>query len=156
MFNRRKFLTGLLASPAVALAAPTPPIAERKIWVIVGVNWVHNDEWTYAEGDLHTDHAFREKESADRKCAELIEAFCAEEDIECFIQGDLALPDGWEELSLRQQWDWLFGWTPYASSSDEDCFRSTHGSVPVPYQVREMSLPISAIRQMEAAAVGRH
>ena len=72
MFNRRKFLAGLLAGPAAALANETPTrsfTGDQKIWVIVGVNWVYNDEHSYPEGDFLTEHGFTDMGMADRTCA---------------------------------------------------------------------------------------
>jgi hypothetical protein len=47
MFNRRRFLAGLMTSPAAALVCRPQhglPLSQEKVWVIVGVNWEHNDE----------------------------------------------------------------------------------------------------------------
>jgi hypothetical protein len=151
MLNRRKFLAGLLAGPAAVLGHETPQsrVNERTIWVIIGVNWSYNDEFCYQEGDYLTEYAFPDKEAAYAKSAELIEAFCAEEEIETFIQNDLTLPEDWEEMSLRQQWNWVFGQPDCSTEEDDYCCDSVHGSVPIPYEVREMTLPASAVRQIE-------
>jgi len=146
MFNRRKFLAGLLAGPAAALANETPPpllSGDRKIWVIVGVNWVYNDEHSYPEGDFLTEHAFTDKGTADRTCVELIQEFRAQEAPEDFVMPDIVLPDDWDGWSRDQQWDWLFGLVPEPPRGP-DCAEDGYGWVATPFEVREMNVPASA------------
>lgn len=150
MFNRRKFLAGLLAGPAAALAGPTPaaPASERKIWVIVGVNWLYNDEFSYAEGDYLTEHALDDKATADETCARLIEEFCDQEDPDEFMMPDVVLPDGWNTWSRRQRWDWHLGLVPNPEGITDGA-DDGYGRVATPFEVREMTLPASAVRQIE-------
>jgi hypothetical protein len=59
MFNRRKFLAGLVTSPAAAfLSAPPTPLSlsQERVWVIVGVNWEYNDEVNSPAGEFVTEH----------------------------------------------------------------------------------------------------
>ena len=145
MLNRRKFLGGLLAGPAAALSGQTPPLPDkdRKVWVVVGVNWVYNDEFNYQEGDFLTEHLFPDKELADRKCAELIRKFCDEEDPEEFLTPDVTPPNEWYDWPQQQKWDWLLGRTPgpqQLSGGELDGY----GWVPEPFSVHEMILPASA------------
>jgi hypothetical protein len=146
MFNRRKFLAGLLAGPAAALAneTPTPSLTgDRKIWVIVGVNWVYNDEHSYPEGDFLTEHAFTDKGMADRTCAELIQEFRKQESPEDFVMPDVHPPDDRDVWSRDQQWDWLFGLVP-EPPREPDCAEDGYGWVATPFEVREMNVPASA------------
>ena len=150
MFNRRKFLTGLLAGPAAALADDAPPACTggQKVWVIVGVNWVYNDEFNYSEGDYLTEHAFADKAAADRTCAELIQDFCAAEDPDEFVMPDFALPDDWEDCSRQQQWHWLLGRGPEPSDRS-DSVDDGYACVTLPFEVREMQVPASAAHQIQ-------
>lgn len=153
MFNRRRFLAGLLAGPAAAIACEGPaPTAtdERRIWVINGVNWAYNDEYSYPEGDYLTQHAFADKSSADQVCARLIEEFCEDEDPEEFVMPDIALRDDWNDWSRRQQWDWHLGCTPEPDRT-ADGVDDGYGWVAMPFEVREMTIPASAVRQIQAA-----
>jgi hypothetical protein len=150
MFNRRKFLAGVLAGPAAALADPTSatPVSERKIWVIVGVNCFYNDEFSYAEGNYLTEHTFTDKATADETCARLIEEFCDQEDPDEFVMPDVVLPDGWNTWSRRQRWDWHLGLVPNPEVIT-DGTDDGYGPVATPFEVREMTIPASAVRQIE-------
>jgi hypothetical protein len=97
-----------LASHAPSAA----PAGARKIWVIVGLNWGYNDEYSYPEGDYLTEHAFADKATADQTCGQLIEEFCVDEDPEEFVMPDITVPEEWDEWSREEQWDWLLARTP--------------------------------------------
>jgi hypothetical protein len=150
MFNRRKFLAGLLAGPAALVAGQTPATSgsERRIWVIVGVNWFYNDEFSYAEGDYLTEHAFDDRATADETCTRLIEEFCDQENPEEYVMPDVVLPDGWNEWSRRQRWSWYLGLTPSPERTG-DGLDDGYGLVATPFEVREMTIPASAVRQIK-------
>jgi hypothetical protein len=152
MFNRRKFLAGLLAGPAATLA-DQPLISnagEQRIWVIVGVNWEHNDEANYQAGDCLTEHVYSDKALADKICSELIRQFCDSDDPDEFMGPGESPPDGWGDWSKDQKWDWLFGLTKDPNRSDSD-WNDGFGWVPLPFEVLEMQLPASVSAQRALA-----
>ena len=103
MFNRREFLAGLVAGPAAALVHPkTRVVSDRQIWVIMGVNWLHNDEYAYCEGQVLTEYAFDNPEAANQRCAELIEDFCSKDDPDDFLPSDICTPEGWDDWEREQ------------------------------------------------------
>jgi hypothetical protein len=158
MFNRRKFLTGLVAGPAAALAGQALlPSAHgpRKVWVIVGVNWDYDDEFNYAHGDSLTEYAFGDRESADKRCADLIGEFCAAEDPDEFLPGEVARPMEWEDWSDAQKWDWLLARTP-EPVAPPDLTDNGYGWVVMPFAVREMVIPSSAaLHQLDVGGPDR-
>jgi hypothetical protein len=154
MFDRRRFLAGPLASPATAISGGTPTAAtgQQRIWVIVGVNWAYNDEYNYSEGSFLTEYAFPDKQTAERKCQELIREFRQQEDPEQFVHGDLTLPDDWDEMTRDQQWDWLFAVSPTPDEhSAFACCEDGYGWVERPYEIQELRLPSSAAAQLDLA-----
>jgi hypothetical protein len=59
MFNRRKFLAGLVSNPAAALMAAPPTtlsLSQENVWAIVGVNREYNDEVNSPAGEFMTVH----------------------------------------------------------------------------------------------------
>jgi hypothetical protein len=154
MFNRRRFLAGLLAGPAAAIAieGPKPGTANgQSIWVIVGTNWEHNDEVNYPAGDFLTEHVYTDKALADELCSDFIRQFRDSDDPDEFIGSDVSEPDGWHDWSKDQKWDWLFGLTENPSGSDPE-WAGGFGWVNLPFEVREMRLPASAVAQRALAA----
>jgi hypothetical protein len=145
-----------LASPAAALA-PDPPAPAtsglQKVYVIVGVNWNYNDEYSYAQGQYLTENIFIDKAAAERHCRKCIEQFYEEEDPDEFVMSDTALPESWNDWSRQERWQWLLG---NASRADDEPgqFGDGYGEVEVPFEVREMTLPASAARQAQLQEEG--
>ncbi len=154
MFNRRRFLKGLMTGPAAALAA-TPPsgpsLSEEKVWVIVGVNWEHNDEINSAAGEFVTEHAYTDRALADQVCAELIQRFRESDNPDDYTDCGFAGPENWNDWSKDQKWDWLFGLTEDVDRSEFD-FDDGFGWVNLPFEVCELRLPASAFAQRALAA----
>jgi hypothetical protein len=59
-------------------------------------------------------------------------------------------PDGWHDWSKDQKWDWLFGLTENPSRSETE-FEDGFGWVSLPFVIRELRLPASAIAQQALA-----
>jgi len=154
VFSRRNFLASLVTGPAAALVHPkSPVVSDRQIWVIMGVNWLHNDEYAYCEGQVLTEYAFDNPEAAKQRCAELIEDFCSKDNPDDFLPSDIDTPEGWDDWEREQKWDWLFGSTPNPPpvyKGPDDGF----GWVPVPFEVCEMTLPASAEHQLKMRSSG--
>jgi hypothetical protein len=154
MFNRRKFLAGLVTSPAAAFmsAPPTPlSLSQERVWVIVGVNWEYNDEVNFPAGEFVTEHVYTEKSLADQVCGELIQRFRESDDPDDYTGCSFAGPENWDDWSKDQKWDWLFGLTEDVDRSEFD-FDDGFGSVKRPFEVCELQLPASAIAQRALAA----
>jgi hypothetical protein len=123
MLNRRSFLASLMAGPAAAKAcegSPPVPADEPRIWVLVGVNWEHNDEANYPVGGYLTEHVYTDKGLADSVCSDLIRRFRDSDDPDDYVGPSVSQPDGWLDLSQDQKWDWLFGLTENPSRSETD------------------------------------
>jgi hypothetical protein len=153
MLNRRSFLASLLAGSAAATTCDGPPPVstdEPRIWVLVGVNWEHNDEANYPVGGYLTEHVYTDKGLADRVCSDLIRRFRDSDDPDDYIGPSVSQPDGWHDWSKDQKWDWLFGSTENPSRSETD-FEDGFGWVSLPFEVREMRLPASALAQQGLA-----
>ena len=154
MVNRRKFLAGLMTGPAAALmAAPASSlsISEEKVWVIVGVNWEYNDEVNSPAGEFVTEHVYTDKALADRVCAELIQRFRESDDSADYTGCDFAAPEGWDDWCKDQKWDWLLGLTDSPDRSATN-FDDGFGWVKLPFEVRELQLPASAVAQRALSA----
>ena len=154
MFNRRRFLAGLMTSPAAALVATLPnglPPSQEKVWVIVGVNWEHSDEVNSPAGEFVTEHVYNDKGLADKVCAELIQRFRESDDPDDYTGCGFAGPENWREWSNDQKWDWLFGLTEDVDRSEFD-FDDGFGCVKRPFEVCELPLPASAVAQRALAA----
>jgi hypothetical protein len=153
MFNRRRFLASLLAGPAAATLSEGPPPVpadEQRIWIIVGVNWEHNDELNYSVGDYLTEYVFTDKSLADKICSDLIRQFRDSDDPDDYTGSSVSEPDGWRDWSKDRKWDWLFGLTANPRRLETD-FEDAFGWVSLPFDVREMRLPASAIAQQALA-----
>jgi hypothetical protein len=153
MFNRRDFLSRLVASPAAALVSKPSACLDLpdKVWVVVGVNWEYNDEVNCATGELVTEHVYSDKGLADQVCAELVKRFREEDDPDDYTGGDFGEPDGWSHWSKDQQWDWLFGLTECPDLL-ETAWDVGFAWIRLPFEVCELRLPASAVAQRLLAA----
>lgn len=61
---------------------------------------------------------------------------------------DVVLPDGWNTWSRRQRWDWHLG-LAHQPERTGDGADDGYGLVATPFEVREMTIPASAVRQIE-------
>jgi hypothetical protein len=154
MLNRRKFIAGLMTSPAATLIAPPPigvSLTQERVWVIVGVNWEYNDEVNSPGGEFVTEHVYTDKGLADKICAELIQRFRQSDAPDDYTGCDFAEPENWSEWSNGQKWDWLLGLNERPDRSEAD-FEDGFGWVKLPFEVRELQLAASAVAQRALAA----
>jgi hypothetical protein len=154
MFNRRRFLAGLMTGPAGVLVATPPnglPQSQEKVWVIVGVNWEYNDEVNSPAGEFVTEHVYTDKALADKVCAELVQRFRESDDPDDYTGCGFAGPENWDDRSKDQKWDWLFGLIEDVDRSEFD-LDDGFGWVKRPFEVCELQLPASAVAQRALAA----
>jgi hypothetical protein len=155
MFNRRRFLAGLIAGPAAVTSAAESGrrfISEHNVCVIVGVNWEHNDEVNSPVGEFVTEHAYSERTLADKVCEELIQRFRESDNPDDYTGCGFSGPENWDDWSKDQKWDWLFGLTEDVDRS-EFAFDDGFGWVKRPFEVCELQLPASAVAQRALAMV---
>jgi hypothetical protein len=119
--------------------------------VIVGVNWEYNDEVNSSVGEFVTEHVYTDKALADKVCAELIQRFRESDDPDDYTGCGFAEPEKWSEWSNDQKWDWLFGLFENPDRSEAD-FEDGFGWVNLPFQVRVLQLPASAVAQRALSA----
>lgn len=74
--SRRSFLRHAASAPAAGLAGP-PALAEtpKRAWIIVGVNWEYNDEYTYPDGERALPKVYFDEQVAAAECQRLCQEF---------------------------------------------------------------------------------
>ena len=88
---------------------------------------------------------------ADEFCSDLIRQFRDSDDPDEFMGSGISEPDDWPDWPKDQKWNWLFGLTENPSGSDSER-DGGFGWVNLPFEVREMHLPASAVVQRALAA----
>lgn len=134
------------------------PAGWNKVYVIVGVNWVYNDEYNYQSGDFLTGQCFSDKSAADEQCRADIEEFKDQNDPDEF-EGGYSMPEGWGDTFAEgevvilgwhgaKKWAWLYGEIPETEGRGNT---DSWASVPYPFEVVEMKVTTSMLSTLAAA-----
>ena len=106
--SRRGFFHCAGASAGLGMASPAaePP----RGWIIVALNWEHNDEFSYVEGDSPQTDLFYDQGAADAECQRLCDVFFnAQTPAQFEIDWDTYLyPDGYSSPDFDEEtmtWD---------------------------------------------------
>lgn len=75
--SRRGFFNQVAGAVAAPIAAVTPATTTTKVWVIVGLNWEYNDEWTYQEGESPLPQVYFDEDVANAECQRMCDEFFA-------------------------------------------------------------------------------
>jgi hypothetical protein len=124
--SRRGFLRHAACAP-VAGVAGSPAVAEpiQQAWIIIGVNWEYNDEYTYPDGEQALPKVYLDQKAAEAECQRLCQQFFEQAtplDWEVdFVEYEPELPDDVSEETVT--WDQL-----------------RQAGFPEPYYVQEMEV----------------
>jgi hypothetical protein len=81
----------------------------------------------------------------------MIQRFRESDDPDDYTCCGFAEPKNWSKRSYNQKWDWLFGVSESPDRSEAD-FDDGFGWVKLPFEVRELQLPASAVAQRALSA----
>ena len=105
--SRREFFGQAPACAVATLIATEPP---PRAWIVMQQGWEHNDEFSYASGELAHSTLYYDQASAEAACQTLNDEFYAQQtpaefDVEWYEYFPHGLPDGLTEDEVT--WDRL-------------------------------------------------
>jgi hypothetical protein len=114
--SRRTFFGRAAAAPLAIPGSPLPAEKPDKAWVILGINWEYNDEYSYEDGEHVLNQVYYDQETALAECKRLCDQFFA----------------GQTPTDFECDWNWL----DIDETDDWDAVRAA--GFPDPYYVKEM------------------